>query len=58
MTLPRHLGVGPDQCPLAKHSNVDTPLSLYPHEHEKTARPNFNLIEQKFQMMMMTEYKI
>jgi hypothetical protein len=26
--LPLHLGTPADQCPLARHSNVDCPLSL------------------------------
>lgn len=47
---PRHLGIGPDQCPLAKHSRFGGPLKRYPHEHENTARPQalvFNSIKLK-----------
>lgn len=48
--LPRHLGIGPDQWPLAKHSRFGGPLKRYPQEHENTARPHalvFNSIKLK-----------
>lgn len=39
LNVPRHLGTAWLQWPDARHSRVDGPLNLYPHEHEKTARP-------------------